>query len=453
MRDRPSEAASRPAASGARSRPRGVGAAHDRGKAQQRLGRQPEFLDHRRRTCKARRDGSRTRPPRRTASRRSARRPPPTSDGVTNRNTARGSTKRRMSQGQAMRSIFGRARVTQTVRPCRVARRQLGGRDERQAGFAPASMPPSSAIGGDARMAEPGRDALAELQALLADDDGGAAGEVLPPSADGSAWERRHEPGMQPRIGGEILVGADIDEGGASGRADQASELVSGDGIDRRHGLRPWHEKRDAMLRHVASWGDRIPHPAPLDDRPPLCQCRPRPRPHHLEPVTPLSAVEERRADARTGRCHGSGMWETSVPNRSCNIRVRPSAVGANHRKQFFRESSRRGSQETGNPTTAFSVRAPKGDKRRGVTCRGEGILDLKRPEDCLSQEIDGFCELVRVGGEVTSAGLQKRVQRAAILAFLHEDGRLIGISALKRPDAGHRAGIFKKGIIPLTHV
>ena len=28
-----------------------------------------------------------------------------------------GSTKRRMSQGQAMRSIFGRARVTQTVRP------------------------------------------------------------------------------------------------------------------------------------------------------------------------------------------------------------------------------------------------------------------------------------------------------------------------------------------------
>jgi hypothetical protein len=28
------------------------------------------------------------------------------------------STKRRMSHGQATRSIFGRARVTQTVRPC-----------------------------------------------------------------------------------------------------------------------------------------------------------------------------------------------------------------------------------------------------------------------------------------------------------------------------------------------
>ena len=40
-----------------------------------------------------------------------------TSDGATNRNTAAGSTKRRISQGQAMRSIFGRVRVTQTVRP------------------------------------------------------------------------------------------------------------------------------------------------------------------------------------------------------------------------------------------------------------------------------------------------------------------------------------------------
>jgi hypothetical protein len=40
-----------------------------------------------------------------------------TSEGATNRNTAPGSTKRRISQGQAMRSILGLARVTQTVRP------------------------------------------------------------------------------------------------------------------------------------------------------------------------------------------------------------------------------------------------------------------------------------------------------------------------------------------------
>jgi hypothetical protein len=40
-----------------------------------------------------------------------------TSVGATNRNTACGSTKRRMSQGQAIRSILGRARVTHTVLP------------------------------------------------------------------------------------------------------------------------------------------------------------------------------------------------------------------------------------------------------------------------------------------------------------------------------------------------
>ena len=40
-----------------------------------------------------------------------------TSDGATKRKAAWGSMKRRISHGQAMRTIFGRARVTQTVRP------------------------------------------------------------------------------------------------------------------------------------------------------------------------------------------------------------------------------------------------------------------------------------------------------------------------------------------------
>jgi hypothetical protein len=43
---------------------------------------------------------------------------PSTSAGATNRNTARGSMKRRISHGHAMRSTLGRTRVTQTVRPC-----------------------------------------------------------------------------------------------------------------------------------------------------------------------------------------------------------------------------------------------------------------------------------------------------------------------------------------------
>jgi hypothetical protein len=46
---------------------------------------------------------------------------PMTSEAITNRKMALRSTKRRTNQGQAMRSIFGRLRVTQRVRPSRRA--------------------------------------------------------------------------------------------------------------------------------------------------------------------------------------------------------------------------------------------------------------------------------------------------------------------------------------------
>ena len=108
----------------------GVGAAHDAGELQQRLrlrARAPRAWCRR---CSARRGGSRTRPRCRTAWRRTARRPAATSDGATNRNTAAGSTKRRISHGQAMRSTLGLARVTQTVRPLLVAGGQLVGAHE-----------------------------------------------------------------------------------------------------------------------------------------------------------------------------------------------------------------------------------------------------------------------------------------------------------------------------------
>ena len=98
--------------------PRGVGGAHDRREALQRLASRARIPRPSRRTCTVRRDGSRS-----TSSmsngvalNRSA--TACTSAAATNRNTAPGSTKRRISQGQAMRSILGRARVTQTVRPC-----------------------------------------------------------------------------------------------------------------------------------------------------------------------------------------------------------------------------------------------------------------------------------------------------------------------------------------------
>src|SRR6267378_7972992 len=68
-----------------------------------------------------------------------------TSAGATNRNTAFGSTNRRINQGQAIRSIFGRARVTQTVRPwaSRAGSFDAGTKGS-LAAFQP-SKPPSSA--------------------------------------------------------------------------------------------------------------------------------------------------------------------------------------------------------------------------------------------------------------------------------------------------------------------
>ena len=60
--------------------------------------------------------------------------------GGTKRNTASGSTKRRISQGQAMRSIFGRARVTQTVRPAASRGGSTACGHQRQPGRGPGGM-------------------------------------------------------------------------------------------------------------------------------------------------------------------------------------------------------------------------------------------------------------------------------------------------------------------------
>ena len=54
--------------------------------------------------------------------------------------------------------------------------------------------------------------------------------------AHSETWEGPADgAGDQARVGGEVLVGLDVDEDRASGRADQAGELVDGDGVDRRH--------------------------------------------------------------------------------------------------------------------------------------------------------------------------------------------------------------------------
>jgi RimJ/RimL family protein N-acetyltransferase len=70
----------------------------------------------------------------------------------------------------------------------------------------------------------------------------------------------------------------------------------------------------------------------------------------------------------------------------------------------------------------------------------------IKNPSDCNQHELASFEDLVRKGGEVVADGLSGRIRNAAFLMFLtKEDGSLIGISALKHPNPGYRARIFKK--------
>ena len=229
MRDRPSEAASRPGASGARSS-RAVSAPRTiRARRSERLGREPELLDHRVEGA-----GLAAMAPEHALDvegrrRRSARPPPATSAGATNRKTAAGSTKRRISQGQAMRSIFGpRARHPDGAAP-RVARRQLGGGHQRQAGLRPGLEAALERLGRHALVPQPGGDALAELLPLLADDDGGAAREARRPMPAPSRGRGATEPGIRRGSAAKSSVGADVDDRRALRRADEAGELLDGD--------------------------------------------------------------------------------------------------------------------------------------------------------------------------------------------------------------------------------
>jgi GNAT superfamily N-acetyltransferase len=69
--------------------------------------------------------------------------------------------------------------------------------------------------------------------------------------------------------------------------------------------------------------------------------------------------------------------------------------------------------------------------------------LTVKAPCDCTGTELAAFCRLVRQGGEVDSGGLEARVRTAASLSFVHVDGSLAGVAALKRPVSTYRDGVF----------
>ena len=65
--------------------------------------------------------------------------------------------------------------------------------------------------------------------------------------------------------------------------------------------------------------------------------------------------------------------------------------------------------------------------------------LIVKSPAECSNIEIGAFIAFVRAGGEVSIQGLPERIRSAAALVFGRIDGLVVGIAALKQPQASYR--------------
>lgn len=71
--------------------------------------------------------------------------------------------------------------------------------------------------------------------------------------------------------------------------------------------------------------------------------------------------------------------------------------------------------------------------------------VTVKLPRECSATEVSDFASFVNAGGEVIPEGLEGRVREAHALFFLRENSCLLGIAALKNPNATYRASVFKK--------
>ncbi len=65
--------------------------------------------------------------------------------------------------------------------------------------------------------------------------------------------------------------------------------------------------------------------------------------------------------------------------------------------------------------------------------------LIVKSPTECSNIEICAFIAFVRDGGEVSIQGLPERIRSAATLVLARIDGLVVGVAALKQPQASYR--------------
>lgn len=71
--------------------------------------------------------------------------------------------------------------------------------------------------------------------------------------------------------------------------------------------------------------------------------------------------------------------------------------------------------------------------------------IAVRSPNECSAADIAAFQKLVEEGGEVDPITLPALLERALAIAMASLDGQLVGVGAIKRPNCGHRATVFKR--------
>jgi GNAT superfamily N-acetyltransferase len=82
---------------------------------------------------------------------------------------------------------------------------------------------------------------------------------------------------------------------------------------------------------------------------------------------------------------------------------------------------------------------------------RNKVTVERRHPSECTPQELASFASLIRNAGEVEASGLNQRIRRAKSLTFLRDGDKMIGVAALKIPDATYKRRVFANAGVPLS--
>lgn len=74
----------------------------------------------------------------------------------------------------------------------------------------------------------------------------------------------------------------------------------------------------------------------------------------------------------------------------------------------------------------------------------------VRSPSDCSNIEIGDFIAFVRAGGEVSIQGLVERIHGAVALVFARINGLVVGVAALKQPQASYRRRVSSDSGAPI---